>query len=379
MYGPLSPYPGFSTPAMDAIWTAGRVVEAMLEFEVALALGLADAGLGPPEAMAAVAEACRAPVAAPDQILASTWEKGTPLLALLDEVKGRLPNEEERAWVHHGTTSQDAIDTAHMLLARSALDVLEGSLTRISKSLLALTDAHRAQPHLGRTFLQSARPTTFGRRTAGWLETTLHHVDRLRRARRELPVQLGGPAGHLQFGAAGGRVVEAVAGRLGLVAPDLPWHADRTPIWSLVEAVAATVRSMAKISTDLALLASSDVAEIGLRGGGSSSMPEKNNPIDPIRALAAASVCRGAVATITGAAPHELDRALGSWHSEWYALPVVFASAAATLEAVDDALDSIEVHADAMGSRVPPDQSPAVDHAIDRVTELFDETLGGRE
>lgn len=378
MSGAPSPFPGFSTPAMDAVWTAGSRVSALLEFEAALALALADAGVAPPGEAEAAAAACRRGVADPEGILISTWEAGTPLIALLDEVRDRLAGDDERRWVHHGATSQDSIDTAHMLLARSALEILDDSLTGISRTLAALAETHRTQPHMGRTFLQAARPTTFGRRAAGWLEPFLRHLGRIRDARHDLAVQLGGPVGDLAgYGAAGESVVRALAARLSLQDPTLSWHADRSRIWALVEAVAGPVRWGAKIALDLALLSGSDVEEVALRRGASSSIPGKRNPIDPVRALAAADAFRGAAAMITGAPPSELDRGLGTWHVEWYALPLVFGTASAALEAVGRSLDSLQVDTDAMASLVPPEQIPETQGSdIDRVLALFDEIVG---
>ena len=377
-----APFPGFSTAEMDGIWAAPNMVAAMLEFEAALALALADAGLAPNTEAEAVAAACRQPVEDPEAILATTWETGTPLIALVDVVTARLETDSERQWVHHGATSQDAIDTALMLNARAALGVLEVSLLRISRLLHALIGAYRSQPEMGRTFLQHARPTTFGRRAAGWLEPTLRHVQRLRQARSQLAFQLGGPVGSLtDYGPAAPQVVRALAERLDLQAPTLPWHTDRSRIWALVEAVEGPVRATSKIAMDLALLAQSDIEEIRVRSGGSSSMSGKRNPIDPIRALATAEACRGAAAMITGARPHELDRGLGSWHVEWYALPILFQTASAVFEAVGDSLETMEVDGDVMAARVPVDSEERLQSAtaaqIDSVIDLFDEVVGG--
>ncbi|HET7846805.1 MAG TPA: lyase family protein [Acidimicrobiia bacterium] len=377
-----APFPGFSTAEMDRVWATANRVAAMLEFEAALALALADAGVAPNSEAEAVAAACRQPVEDPEGLLTATWEAGTPLIALVEVVTARLETDGERKWVHHGATSQDAIDTALMLTARGALLVLEDSLLRISRLLHALTVAHRSQPEMGRTFLQHARPTTFGRRAAGWLEPTLRHVQRIRQARSQLAVQLGGPVGTLtDYGPAAPQVVRALAERLDLQAPILPWHTDRSRIWGLVEAVEGPVRTSSKIAMDLALLAQSDIEELRVRSGGSSSMSGKRNPIDSIRALASAEACHGAAAMITGAKPHELDRGLGSWHVEWYALPILFQTASAVFEAVGDSLETLEIDGDAMAARVPADSEQSLQRAtatqIDAVLDLFDEVVGG--
>lgn len=372
--------PGYTTPEMTGTWNAARRVGAILQFEAALAWGLAEAGLAPEADAEAVAAACAQLVADPEQALASTWESGTPLIAILDEVGSRLTDEAQRRWLHHGATSQDAVDTAQMLQARESLTSLESSLTRIAGSMLELIHAHQDQPQIGRTFLQHALPTTFGMRVATWLEAVLDHIEALRKARSELALQLGGPVGNrAELGGAADQVVEAVARRLGLVGTRLAWHTDRTRIWRLVATVEEAVRSMAKIAMDVALLGQSDTSEVTMRSGASSSMPGKGNPIDAIRALAAADACRGAAAMITQGRPHELDRALGAWHVEWFALPLVFHTVAAALDAVERLIGTLRVDSTAMESRVPVDTgvlAPGLEKQIRNVVARYGEVVG---
>ena len=372
MTSPPHLYPGFSTPDIDRIWSAESRVGAMLRFEEALALALADVGVAPREEAEEAAEACRRPVEDPEALLQATWERGTPVVALLEEVG-------ESRWLHFGATTQDTVDTAHMLLARQSLVVLEEQTTRMCRRLAELAAAHRDQAHMARTFLQPARPTTFGQRAAGWLETLLDHLEGIRRTRQSLAVQLGGPVGDRSaYGAAAPDVAAALARRLELEATLVAWHSDRSRIWSLVEAVAAPVRSAAKVAQDLALLASTEPPEVTMRAGGSSSMAEKQNPIDAMRALAAAEACRGAAVMITGATPAELDRGLGSWHIEWFALPLVFGTASAVLEATADALESLQVDIAAMGTRVPPGEEATGDGAgVQAVIGRFERLVGG--
>jgi 3-carboxy-cis,cis-muconate cycloisomerase len=99
---------------------------------------------------------------------------------------------------------------------------------------------------------------------------------------------------------------------------------------------------MAKIGSDIATLASTGIGEIEVRSGGSSSMPGKENPVDSFRAVAASAACSGAVAMLSSAPPVELDRGVGGWHVEWLALPLVFHTAAAAVEAIDISASTLE-------------------------------------
>jgi len=367
--------PGFTTEEMARIFTAAHRVEAMMRFEAALALALADAGVAPGDDAGAVAKACQTLVIDPDTVLAATWSDGTPLTPLLEEIRGRL-TEEQAKWVHFGTTTQDAIDTATMLQAGEALDVLDSALLAISGQMAGLVRKHRDQPHMARTFLQHALPTTFGMTVAGWLEPTVRHVAELRQMKSGLAVQLGGPVGNLAaYEDKGVAVVGALASRLGLTAPALPWHSDRSRVAALASALERCARTMAKVGLDVALLASTDIAEITVRSAGSSSMAEKRNPIDSVRAMAAAELATAGAGMITAGRVSELDRGIGGWHAEWVALPLVFQATAATVEAMTTGLGSIEVESGKMSARVagggPIDQT-----LIDGVLAEFERVAG---
>lgn len=367
--------PGFTTVEMARVFSASARVEAMTRFESALALALGDTGLIPTGTAEAIAEACEIPTADHGAVFAATWSEGTPMGPLLAEIRGRLGKEQTK-WVHYGATSQDAIDTATMLQARDALDLLDAGLVATSGLMAGLARSHREQPQIGRTFLQHARPTTFGMTVAGWLEPTLRHLHELREAKSELVVQLGGPVGNLAaYGDEGVEIVAALATRLGLAPPTLPWHSDRSRMAALAAALERCARTMARVGLDVALLASTDIAEVRVRSGASSSMSEKRNPIDSVRAVAAAELCSAGAGMITAGRPTELDRGIGGWHAEWVAMPLAFQATAAAVEAMTGCLGSLEVDSETMAGRAGT--APEVDRRlIDSVLAEFDRTVG---
>jgi 3-carboxy-cis,cis-muconate cycloisomerase len=358
--------PGFSTEAMARAFGAEARVRAMCRVEEALARAGAKGGTVPADAAQRVAEACRAGVDDPGAVLARGWEDGTPVLPLLAELRARL-SEEDAGWLHHGATSQDVVDTALVLQAREGLDAVRADLVGLAIALRAVATAHRDTPARAWTLLQEAVPTTVGRRTAGWLSPVVTHLVDLRELRSALPVQLGGPSGTLDaLGERGLDVVEALATELGLAVPLLPWHTDRTVVATLVGALQRAARTMATIGTDLALLAHDGA--VRMRAGGSSSMPGKRNPIDATRAVAAAEVCGGAAEVITRGRPHELERGVGGWHAEWAAVPLVFHTAGAAVEATRRAVESLEV----VGPGGDGGPTPAAGAFVDRVVAACD-------
>ena len=255
--------------------------------------------------------------------------------------------------VPRGATSQDIIDTAMMLIARDALDVLIEDLAGAADEAARLARTHRDLAMPARTLLQQAVPTTFGCRAAGWMTGLDTAATRLRSIRASgLPVQLGGAAGTLaSLGDAGPRVVAAFARRVGLIEPVLPWHTVRTPVAELAGMLGVAAGVCGKIARDVTLLAQTEVGEVseGVQGrGGSSTMPHKHNPVAAIATVAAATTAPGLVSTLLTAMTAELERAAGAWHAEWMAwtdLLRVTGSAAAWLR---DCLTNLDVHADRM-------------------------------
>ena len=350
-------YPGFSTERMDAIFALPARVAALAAVEAAVAAAQGAAGVIPRDAANAIVAACAEPVRV--EILADGWKLGTPILGLLDALESRL-SDDARPFVHHGLTTQDVIDTANMLLSRQALEHLYDLAGQTARSLRDIIDRSGNVATQARSFLQPADVTTVGFRTARWLD----QLDQVRRRSKliELPVQLGGLIGDRMN--LSPEVVDAVAARLQLQVR-LPWHTDRSPMIALVNYITDFARCANKVGGDIAQLV--QLGEITTRAGGSSAAAGKRNPIDAMRASAAAEACLGIATVITHAKPHELERGLGSWHAEWFALPLIFQTAGASLEAIGAALDSLDVEPSALV--VADDRRAAADAFVAQVLE----------
>ncbi len=350
-------YPGFSTDRMDAIFALKSRVAAMTAVESAVASAQGAAGDIPTEAAAAIVTACGSPVGV--EVLSDGWQVGTPVLGLLDTLRSRLP-ETAREFLHHGLTTQDVVDTATMLLAADAMQHLSDLSADAAASLRGIIQRSGSVATQARSFLQPADVTTVGFRTARWL-------DQLDGARRrassvETPVQLGGLIGD-RMGIADD-VVQAIAEQVGLH-HRMPWHTDRAPVITLATIVVDLARWAGKLGGDIAQLV--QLGEITTRAGRSSAAAGKRNPIDAMRAMAASEVCLGIATVITHAKPHELERGLGSWHAEWFALPLVFQSAGAAMEAIAAALASLDVEPSALV--VADDRRAAADAYVTSVLE----------
>jgi len=314
-----------TTEQLAAVFSDTSVLEAMLDFEVALARAEARAGIVPKSAARQIRAAALPGEFDIDKLSRAMFRAGTPgiavVKALSERVRARDP--EAAGWVHWGATSQDVADTALVLLLKRAQPILAGDLKRLEKALRALSDAHKTTLMLGRTLMQAAPPVTFGLKAAGWLGALARGGKRLESAFKEaLVLQFGGASGTLaSLGDRGAAVARALAEELGLRCPEAPWHSHRDRLANLVCCCGVLTGSLGKMARDISLLMQTEVGEAAEPGGegrgGSSTMPHKKNPIACALTLSAAYRVPGLAASFLSAMVEEHERGLGSWQSEW--------------------------------------------------------------
>jgi 3-carboxy-cis,cis-muconate cycloisomerase len=329
----------------DAAW-----LMAMLDAERALANAEASAGVIPPHAAEHIAEHCRTDLYDIDELAGEGRMVGNPAEPLVRALR-RAVGPEIESCVHWGATSQDIVDSAAMLVTSRALRLIDRYLGYAQSGCERLATDHRSTPITGRTLMQQAVPTTFGVTAAGWL-TGLREAQVLVRHVREtrLSAQLGGAVGTLSvLGEQGPEVARLYAAELDLCEPPMPWHSNRVVIIEIAGALAAVASAAAKIASDVVLLSQTEVGEVSERtGGGSSTMPHKRNPTRSVLALANAAHGRTWCAALVGAAPHELERAAGSWHAEWSALTGAINGAGAAIHGVADIVGALQVNEERM-------------------------------
>jgi 3-carboxy-cis,cis-muconate cycloisomerase len=324
--------------------------EAMLEVESALSRAEAASDVVPAEAAAAIADACRVELYDLGELLEQGRAVGNPAEPLVRALRQQV-GDDAAGYVHRGATSQDVIDTAAMLVSRRALDLVRDELDRVEARLAALAEDHRSTPMVARTLLQQAVPGTFGYKAAGWLVAVLDARRRLVQVRDErLAVQLGGAAGTLATLEGDGlEVLRRFAAELELAEPVLPWHTNRTRIAELGGSLDVCASVLAKIGLDLVLLAQTEVGEVREgTDGGSSTMPQKRNPVRSVLARACADVVSGYASVLTGSVVQEHERAAGAWHAEWAALSGALAFTGGAAWNVAEALESLDVDAPRM-------------------------------
>lgn len=342
----------FGTPAMRAIWSDEALVARYVEVEVALAQAEARVGVIPADAakeIAAKADATKMDLA---KLKSETDIVGYPIIGIVHQMAKQCG--EAGGFVHWGATTQDIMDTATVLQLRAALDIVDAELTAVEKALVALAAKHRDTVMAGRTHMQHALPVTFGFKAAVWLSSVRRDKARLAALRpRLLVVQFSGAAGTLaSLGDKGLEVQSALADELKLAVPDITWHAARDGIAEAGSTLAILSGGLAKIATDVMLMMQTEVAEAFepfVKGrGGSSTMPQKRNPISCEMILAIAKAVRSDAGLLLDAMAADHERATGPWHLEWIALPRSFLATAAALYQARFMLEGLIVDGDRM-------------------------------
>ena len=331
-------------------------LQAMLDVEAALAEAEAEAGVVPAACVAPIRAAADADLYDRARIAVEAAGAGNAVIPVVRHLTARVAAADPEAarYVHWGATSQDILDTGLVLQLRATVPAIAGYLRRAEKAAAGLARRYADATMAGRTWLQQATPITFGLKAAGWTEA----LGRTRREvetalHRALVLQLGGAAGTLAaLGTRGLAVTDALAARLDLRAAAAPWHAHRDRFAHLACALGVATGAAGKIARDLSLLAQTEVGEVAERAaggrGGSSTMPQKRNPVFASVALAAAGRTPGLVATLLGAMVQEHERGLGGWQVEWDALPELVLVAGGGIRATAEALETLTVDTDRM-------------------------------
>jgi 3-carboxy-cis,cis-muconate cycloisomerase len=347
LLGPL-----FATDAMRAVFSDRARIAAMLRMEAALARAEARLGLVP-DALAPAIAAIGPDAFDLPEIGDQTVLSGVPTIPFVKAVQQKLPKELE-PFFHKGATTQDIADTALVLQMRAAFALIARDLDAVLDRFAELAREHRSTPCVGRTYGQHAAPLTFGYKVAVWTVGIAEAAERLPSlCERTLTASLGGPVGTLAgLGDKGPAVAEAFAEELGLAAAPIAWHSLRARMAETGAWLAILMGALAKMATDVAHLASTEVGELAepfVPGrGGSSAMPHKRNPVSATVILSAHMAAKAHVATLLDAMAAAHERPAGAWHAEWHALPQLFGLASGSLQEARGLSDGLVVKAERM-------------------------------
>lgn len=360
---------------VEAMLCDVAVLQAMADVEAALSRAQATVGQIPASAAAAITAAASDQGLDPRALAVAARDAANPVVAFVPAFTAAVARRDPDAarHVHRGSTSQDILDTALMLLVQRAVTTVREDLHAAAAELATKAREHRDTLAAARTLGLHAVPTTFGLRIAGWRALILDADTRLARLLDGgLPVSLGGAAGtmagYLEPGERSGLDDAPVAARTrsltaefanetGLADPVLPWHVRRTPIADTASALCATTGALGKLATDVALLSRTEVGEVaepqpGGARGRSSAMPQKRNPVLSVLIRSAALQVPALAQILHSALLAEDERASGGWHSEWAPLRECLRLAGGASHAARELVDGLQLHTGRMATNL---------------------------
>ncbi|PYQ18863.1 MAG: adenylosuccinate lyase [Acidobacteria bacterium] len=284
--------PRYSRPEMARIWSDESRFGAWLRVEIATTEVLAERGVVPKEALAAIKQGARFEVARIDAIEKDVQHD---LIAFVSNVAENVGPEGR--WLHHGLTSSDVVDTALAMLMRDACDLIAEDVARLMELVRERAFRHKQAAMIGRTHGVHAEPMTFGLKMALWHAELRRQRERLARARTTIAVgKLSGAVG--TFSHLPPEVEEAVCERLGLVpAPIASQVLQRDRHAEVLGTLALLAASLEKFATEIRALQKTEVREVeepfGEKQKGSSAMPHKRNPVGCEQVAGLARLLRG--------------------------------------------------------------------------------------
>jgi len=338
---------------VDFLFGETATLSRYLEVEIALARTQAELDLIPERAAEAIATNATVEKIDLERHRQSFSTVGFPIVGVVEQLTEMVPDG-LGDYAHWGATTQDIMDTATILALRDVVGWVGESIDGIAVRLAELAERHRRTLMMGRSQLQHAVPITFGYKATGWLMPLLRHRERLGElSPRLLNVQFGGAVGSLAaLGPVGLQVRRGLAERLGLGEPTFTWHTQRDALAEWVAFLGVLTGTLAKIATDIILLAQSDVAEVReptVKGRGvSSTMPQKRNPVLSQQVVVAAEHVRAEVGGMLGAMVQDHERGTGTWQLEWSLIPDSASHSLAALERMSEIVAGLEVDSDRM-------------------------------
>jgi adenylosuccinate lyase len=270
--------PRYSRPQMASIWAPETRYRIWFEIEAHALDAMAELGVVPREAAAAVWERGGFDVERIDAIEAEVKHDVIAFLTSVAEHVGP-----EARFLHQGMTSSDVLDTCLAVQLSRATDLLIEDLDELLAILKRRAHEHKLTPTIGRSHGIHAEPVTFGLKLAYAHAEFERARARLEAARTEIATcAISGAVG--TFANIDPRVEAHVADRMGLTIEPISTQViprDRHAMFFATLAVIAA--SVERLATEIRHLQRTELLEAeeffapGQKG--SSAMPHKRNPV----------------------------------------------------------------------------------------------------
>ncbi len=292
----------YGRPKMKAIFEEENRLQRLLDVEAALARAEAQSGVIPADAAKGISKHATTKEVTVDRVTALEKETRHDIMAVvlaLTEAAG----SEAGKYVHFGATSNDISDTATALQLRGAIAILDEDLAALAQALADLAKRHRGTVMLGRTHGQAATPITFGLKMAVYAAEVERHRERLVEMSKRVVV--GKMSGAVGTGAAFGpkalEIQAAVMADLGVGVDEASTQVvGRDRYAEFIAGLANVASSLEKFATEVRNLQRNEIGEAAeafevKSQVGSSTMAQKENPVNAENVVSLARIVRSMV------------------------------------------------------------------------------------
>jgi adenylosuccinate lyase len=277
----------YSVKALEPYLSEEAYIHYKAKVEAALAQTLARRGVCSKEIADEIARAADQVTA--NEVYAEEDRIKHDIRALVNVIQSRV-SEGAKPYVHATATSYDIVDTANALRYKDAVkNVLLPDMVAFEKALIELASREKATIQIGRTHGQHAEPITFGFAMAQYVSRWGNRILKVKASADQLVGKFSGAVGaynasSLFFPDPEGFEAEVLSS-LGLSAADISTQIVPTePITDFFHSIVSSFGVLANYARDMRSLQRTEIGEVGEPYGveqvGSSTMPQKRNPIN---------------------------------------------------------------------------------------------------
>jgi len=209
--------------------------------------------------------------------------------ALVNVIRKRV-SKEAKPFVHFSATSYDIVDTASALRYKEATEELVlPKLKALEKTLIKLALRNKKVVQIGRTHGQHASPVTFGFALSEYVSRLGNRIKAIEKAKDNLAGKFSGAVGSYNASSLlvknPAKLERDIMDDLGLkLATHSTQIVEPESLQDLIHTLIGAFSVIANLADDMRNLQRSEIAEVGEYFGskqvGSSTMPQKRNPIN---------------------------------------------------------------------------------------------------
>lgn len=312
----------FGTSGLRRIFSDENMVQKWLDVEAALAKAEGNLGIIPPEASQEICAKAKVELLNFQELKKQIDITGHPIVPLI-RVFETVCDGNAGEYIHWGATTQDIMDTATILQIKEAYQEIFPKTVTLLEQIKEFAAKHRDLVMTGRTHGQHALPITLGFKAAVWASEMKRNIERMKECEKRIFVgQFSGAVGTLaSLGEIGIKVQEEIMKELGLGVPEITWHTSRDNLAEFICVLGILTSTVGKIANEIVSLQKTEFSEVEepFSNGkiGSSTMPQKRNPMISENVICLSKIIRSTVPLAIESMVGEHERDMRTWETEW--------------------------------------------------------------